>query len=159
MLIPTLTPDTRHMHGIPTHHVIPNRAAIGSVSSKMDAGRLAQLRSCACDLRPAAPAEPKPSRRDWKAPAAAQREYSRCADGSTSRMTGKVRARVSSGQRRAASAWRISHRLWRRGRMEPSNGRNSPTGPCRMFSCVRAAADSWAALAFRAVMRRKPNPP
>jgi hypothetical protein len=39
-------------------------AAIGSVSRKMDAGRLAQLRSRACDLRPAAPAEPKRSRRD-----------------------------------------------------------------------------------------------
>jgi hypothetical protein len=25
MLIPTLTPDTRHMHGIPNHHVIPNK--------------------------------------------------------------------------------------------------------------------------------------
>jgi hypothetical protein len=75
--------------------------AIGSVSRKMDAGRLAQLRSRACDLRPEAPAEPKRSRRDWKAPAAAQREYSRCANGSTSRMKGEVRARVSSGQRPA----------------------------------------------------------
>jgi hypothetical protein len=39
-------------------------AAIRSVSRKMDAGRLAQLRSRACDLRPAVPAAPKRSRRD-----------------------------------------------------------------------------------------------
>jgi hypothetical protein len=73
-------------------------------------------------------------------------------------MTGEVRARVSSGHRPAASLWMISHRLWRRGWMEPSNGWNSP-GPCRMIACVRAAADSWAAPASQAVMRRKPNPP
>jgi hypothetical protein len=48
--------------------------------------------------------------------------------------------------------------LWRRGQREPSNGQNSP-GPCRMAVCVRAAADSWAAPASRAVMRQKPNPP
>jgi hypothetical protein len=132
--------------------------AIGSVSRKMDAGRLAQLRSRACDLRPAAPAVLERSRRDWKAPAAAPREYSQCADGSISRMTGEVRARVSSGHRPAALLWRISHTLWRWGRMGPSNGRNSPR-PCHMAACVRAAADSWAAPASLAVMRRKPNPP
>jgi hypothetical protein len=63
-------------------------AAFASVSRKMDTGWLAQLRSCACDLRPAAPAASKLCRRDWKAPAAAQRKYSLCDDGSTSLMTG-----------------------------------------------------------------------
>jgi hypothetical protein len=73
-------------------------------------------------------------------------------------MTREVRARVSSGHRPAASSWRISHMLWRWGRMGPSNGRNLP-GPCRMDACVRAAADSLAVSASRAVMRLKPNPP
>jgi hypothetical protein len=46
-------------------------AAIGSVPRKMEAERLAQLCSGACDLRPAATAAQKRSRMDRKAPAAA----------------------------------------------------------------------------------------
>jgi hypothetical protein len=106
--------------------------AIGSVSRKVDAGRLAQLRSRACDLGPEAPAEPKRSRRDWKAPATAQREYSRCANGSSSRMTGEVRARVSSGQGPAGQrGGSPTGSGGGGGWVEPSNGRSSPR-PCRM---------------------------
>jgi hypothetical protein len=85
----------------------------------MNAERLAQLRSLACYSRPATLASQNRSGRDWKAPAAAWREYSHCAEGSTSPMIGELRTRTSSGHRLEAAPCNVSQRLWRRRRLGP----------------------------------------